>query len=107
MVALGVSGGIVPCPDAIVVLLVAVALHRIALGLAIIGAFSVGLALVLILIGVLMVSARPLLEKFSGGKNSAFAQLYLPVGSAAVVMILGLGIMIKVLMDLGIVSINL
>jgi ABC-type nickel/cobalt efflux system permease component RcnA len=107
LIALGVSGGIVPCPDAIVVLLVAVALHRILFGLAIIGSFSVGLAAVLIIIGILMVTARPLMERISGGTNSKFTQLYLPVGSAAVVMLLGLGIMGKVLIDLGIVSIHL
>ena len=106
LVALGVSGGIVPCPDAVVVLLVAIALNRAALGLAIIGSFSVGLAAVLIIIGILMVASRPLLDKFSGGVGSAFAQIYLPVGSAALVMILGLGIVGKVLMDMGLISVN-
>lgn len=107
LLSLGVSGGIVPCPDAIVVLLVAVALHRIALGLAIIGAFSVGLAVVLIGIGILMVTARPFVERLGGGASSRFTQFYLPVGSAAIVMLLGLGIVGKVLMDMGIVSVNL
>ena len=44
LVALGVSGGIVPCPAALVVLLSAVAMGRIGLGLLLIVAFSVGLA---------------------------------------------------------------
>jgi ABC-type nickel/cobalt efflux system permease component RcnA len=48
LVGLGISGGLVPCPDAIAILLVAVAIHRIAFGLVLILAFSVGLALVLI-----------------------------------------------------------
>ena len=107
LAALGVSGGIVPCPDAIVVLLLAVGMNRIPLGLAIIGAFSVGLAAVLIAIGVLMVTARPMMEKFSGGEGSRFAMIYLPIGSAAIVMALGLGILFKTLMDMGIVSVNL
>ena len=51
IVAMGVSGGIVPCPGALVVLLTAVALHRVAFGLALLVAFSLGLASVLTAIG--------------------------------------------------------
>ena len=47
-----------PCPTALVVLLSAVALHRIALGLALIVVFSAGLAAVLVAIGVVVVRAR-------------------------------------------------
>src|SRR6185295_18860935 len=46
LLALGVSGGIVPCPGALVVLLAAVAMHRVGFGLALIVAFSMGLATV-------------------------------------------------------------
>ena len=63
LLALGISGGIVPCPDALVVLLSAIALHRIALGLLVIVAFSFGLAAVLIAIGIVMVTAGRFLEK--------------------------------------------
>ena len=48
---LGVTGGIVPCPAALVVLLSAISLHRVAFGLYLIVAFSLGLAVVLISIG--------------------------------------------------------
>ena len=44
MLALGVSGGILPCPSALVVMLGAIALHRAAFGLALVVAFSLGLA---------------------------------------------------------------
>src|SRR5262249_22533021 len=50
LLALGVTGGIVPCPAALVVLLSAVALRRVGFGLFLIVAFSVGLAAVLIAI---------------------------------------------------------
>ncbi len=56
LVSLGVAGGMVPCPSAIVVLLVSVTLNKILLGLAIILIFSLGLASVLISIGILIVS---------------------------------------------------
>ena len=51
LLTLGISGGIVPCPGALVILLLAVALHRIAFGLLLLVAFSVGLAAILIAIG--------------------------------------------------------
>ena len=63
LIALGVSGGIVPCPSALVVMLSAIALHRTGLGLVLIVVFSAGLASVLIAIGVLMLYARQLMMR--------------------------------------------
>ena len=45
LLAVGVSGGLLPCPSALVVLLAAISLHRVAFGLLLILAFSAGLAL--------------------------------------------------------------
>ena len=104
LLALGVSGGIVPCHGALVILLLAVALHRIAFGLLLLLAFSVGLAAVLIAIGVLMVKARPLVDRFSG--DSRWIQR-LPVVSAVVIIAVGLGITVKTLMGSGILSVHL
>jgi ABC-type nickel/cobalt efflux system permease component RcnA len=58
LVGLGVFGGMIPCPSAIVVMLSAIALHRVAFGLVLIVAFSVGLAGVLVAIGFALVFAR-------------------------------------------------
>ena len=44
LIGLGVSGGIVPCPSALVVLIAAISQHRIGLGMVLIVAFSLGLA---------------------------------------------------------------
>ena len=63
LVALGISGGLIPCPDAIAILLVAVAINRIVLGLALIVSFSLGLAVVLVIIGLLMVNGRRLFDR--------------------------------------------
>lgn len=87
LITLGVSGGLVPCPDAIAILLVAVAINRILLGLALIVSFSLGLAVVLIVIGWLMVSGGRLFARMNF--LSRVAPL-MPVVSAGVVMILGL-----------------
>ena len=104
LLALGISGGIVPCHGALVILLLAVALHRIAFGLLLLLAFSFGLAAVLIAIGVLMVKARPLVDRFSG--DSKWIQR-LPIVSSVVIIVVGLGITVKTLMGSGVVSVHL
>jgi len=53
--ALGITDGIAPCPAALVVLLGALALYRVAFGLFLIVAFSTGLAAVLIGFGLAIV----------------------------------------------------
>ncbi len=86
LIALGVSGGLVPCPDAIAILLVAVAINRIFLGLTLIISFSFGLAIVLITIGLLMVNSRRIFDRI--GFLDRFATS-LPVVSAVIVLCLG------------------
>jgi nickel/cobalt transporter (NicO) family protein len=86
LVALGVSGGLVPCESALVLLLTAIALRRVGLGLVLLISFSLGLALVLMAIGVLVIYAKNLLPSGSAG-NPFFR--WMPVASAAVVMLLG------------------
>lgn len=92
LLTLGITGGIVPCPSALVVLLAAVSLGRVGFGLALIVAFSAGLALVLVAIGTLFVVARPLLER-SLPRLGAFRWLRL-LSSSAIVLI-GLAILIR------------
>ncbi len=87
LIGLGVSGGLVPCPDAIAILLVAVALNRITLGLSLIVSFSLGLAAVLIAIGLAMVQSRRLFARFGQVERYAPA---ISVASALVVLGLGL-----------------
>jgi len=92
LVALGVSGGIVPCPSALVVLLSAVALHRVAYGMALITAFSVGLASVLIVIGLLVVSTRHWFSRFPASEGLLRR---LPIASAAAITLIGLLLVIR------------
>jgi ABC-type nickel/cobalt efflux system permease component RcnA len=92
LLALGISGGIVPCPSALVVLLSAVALHRIAYGMALITAFSVGLASVLIIIGLMVVSTRHWFERFPAGEGLLRR---LPVASAAAITLIGIMLVIR------------
>jgi ABC-type nickel/cobalt efflux system permease component RcnA len=89
LLALGISGGLLPCPSALVVLLSAIALHRVAFGMLLFVAFSVGLAGVLTGIGLLLVYARRLFERFPTDGRLLRA---LPVASAAFVTVAGLAI---------------
>jgi ABC-type nickel/cobalt efflux system permease component RcnA len=90
LLLLGITGGIIPCPAALVVLLSAVSLHRVGLGLFLIVAFSFGLAAVLITIGIVMVKARRLLSRWRS--DSSLIQRWLPVASASAMLIAGLAI---------------
>jgi nickel/cobalt transporter (NicO) family protein len=87
LLALGVSGGLLPCPSALVVMLGAVALHRTAFGLALVVAFSLGLALTLTAVGLLVLSARRLLGRLPA-RAGRLAEL-IPILSAAVITLLG------------------
>jgi ABC-type nickel/cobalt efflux system permease component RcnA len=86
LLALGISGGILPCPSALVVLLTAISLHRVGYGMLLIVAFSVGLAGVLTGVGLLLVHARGLFSRLP--LDSAVAR-FTPVLSAGVVTALG------------------
>lgn len=99
LLALGVSGGGVPCPAALVVLLSAVSMQRIGFGLLLIVAFSLGLAAVLIVIGLLMVSAQQFMLRFHG--NGRLITHWLPLTSSAFILIFGIGLTWQALQSAG------
>jgi nickel/cobalt exporter len=98
---LGIAGGIVPCLDAIVLLLIAVGINRVALGLIIILAFSLGIASVLIAVGILMVKAKGLLDRFQGG-SAWLARL--PVVSAFLITLIGIAMLFQTLAEAGVMK---
>jgi high-affinity nickel-transport protein len=87
---LGITGGIVPCPAALVVLLSAFSLHRIGFGLFLITAFSLGLAAVLVMVGLIMVYAKRVMATRVRAGSTALR--YLPFLSSAFMVVLGAGI---------------
>ena len=105
LLALGVTGGIVPCPAALVVLLSAIALNRVGFGLLLIVAFSVGLAGVLIALGLVMVSARQVLARLQG--DGRLLTRWLPLTSAALITVFGVATIVQALVTAGIVQIRL
>ena len=86
LIALGASGGLVPCPSALVLLLTAISLGHAAAGLLLLVSFSLGLAIVLIAIGAAVLYARHLLP--SG--DHSLAVRWLPIASAIVIICAGL-----------------
>jgi len=102
LLALGISGGLLPCPSALVVLLSAIALQRVALGRLLIVAFSVGLAGVLTGIGMLLVYARRLFDHVPTDGRLLRA---LPVTSAAIAMLAGLGITLQAIFQTGLLRV--
>ncbi|HEU4371228.1 MAG TPA: sulfite exporter TauE/SafE family protein [Methylomirabilota bacterium] len=99
LVALGVSGGIIPCPAALVVLLSALSMRRVGFGLVLIVAFSVGLAAVLVAIGILMVYAGRLMSRVR--EDGPWIRRRLPLTSSAVMTLLGIGIAVQALASFG------
>jgi ABC-type nickel/cobalt efflux system permease component RcnA len=102
LLALGVSGGILPCPSALVVLLAAISLNRVGYGLLLVLAFRAGLAGVLTGVGLAFVYAGRLLKS-----NGALGRLsrVLPIVSAFVITCAGLTISYQALSQAGIVLI--
>jgi nickel/cobalt exporter len=94
VLAVGVSGGLLPCPSALVVLLAAISLHRIGFGLLLIVAFSAGLALTITGIGLAAVLARTVFRRFSFEGRLISV---LPAASAVVIVAAGVAMTIHAL----------
>jgi ABC-type nickel/cobalt efflux system permease component RcnA len=71
LLALGISGGLLPCPSALVVFLSSVALHRVGFGLLLVVAFSIGLAMTLTLVGFFFLYAKQYIHRVDRGSRLA------------------------------------
>lgn len=95
LLALGVSGGLVPCPAALVLLLGAIAVGKVALGLSLLVAFSLGLSIVLTSVGLAVVYAKRFAPPHQHDHDHhhhhhhGFAA-YAPIASAAIILAIGL-----------------
>lgn len=92
ILGVGVAAGMLPCPSALVVLLSAIALHRIGFGFALIAAFSLGLAATITCIGLVAVLARRAFSRVSLEGRIVRA---LPAVSAVVILCVGVAITVK------------
>jgi nickel/cobalt exporter len=82
---LALAGGILPAPSALLVMLGAINAHRVGYGLALVLAFSVGLAVALIVIGMGALKARDVMAR----RLSSTAGRLVPVLSAGAIVIVG------------------
>jgi nickel/cobalt transporter (NicO) family protein len=101
LLALGISGGLVPCPSAMVLLLAAVALNKTAYGMVLVVAFSVGLAITLTVVGLAFLYARNRFARPSA--DSRWSHL-LPVLSAGAITVLGVILCVAALRTFGPIS---
>lgn len=95
LLSLGVLGGLLPCPSAVVVMVAAISQGQVLLGMLLIVAFSLGLAGVLMALGVSIVVGRKLparQRKLLAHPLVSRAIAVMPVVSAVVVTVVGLGL---------------
>jgi ABC-type nickel/cobalt efflux system permease component RcnA len=102
LIALGVSGGIVPCPSALVVLVAAISQHRLGLGFALILAFSVGLAATLTAVGLAVLHGGRLIKRLRPERRLFGGRIAgaLPAISATLIVLAGLLITLRAIPQL-------
>lgn len=100
LLALGISGGLLPCPSALLALLGAVALGRAGFGLAVVVAFSLGLAATLTGVGLLFLYAGRFLEQRRLPGATASLMRFAPVAAALAVTASGTLIVARAVTDL-------
>ena len=103
LIALGVSGGIVPCPSALVVLVAAISQHRLGLGLVLILAFSIGLAATLTAVGLAVLHGGRLINRLRPERRIFGGRIagVLPALSATLIVVAGTLIALRALPQIG------
>jgi len=88
---MGIAGGLVPSPSALIVLLGAVGLGRTAFGVLLVVAYGVGMAAMLTAAGLVLVRVR---DRWASRPRRTLARLtaLAPTGTAALVLCVGLGL---------------
>ncbi len=96
LAGMGVAGGLVPSPSALLVLLSANALGRPLFGVLLVVAYGLGMAVTLTAAGLLLLRARAVLDRrgWTGGRAARWVRL-LPLGTAAIVLLIGLGLVVR------------
>jgi nickel/cobalt exporter len=98
IVLFGLTGGLIPCPGAITVLLLCLQLQRFTLGAVLVLCFSIGLAITMVASGVIAaVSVRQVSKRWSGFEGIVRKA---PYASGAVILLVGLYVALHGLMAL-------
>ena len=113
LLALGVSGGLIPCPSALLLLLSSIALGQVGYGLILVLSFSLGLASVLTGLGLLLIYSKYLfkrlpIEKWTDQKSFKIKWIMnvIPIVTATAITFIGLMISIQALWQIGMVKMS-
>ena len=111
--ALGVSGGLIPCPSALLLLLSSIALGQVGYGLILVLSFSLGLASVLTGLGLLLIYSKHLfkrlpIEKWTDQKSFKLKWMMnvIPIATATAITFIGLIISIQALWQIGMIKMS-
>lgn len=99
LLAVGFTGGLVPSPSALLVLLGGIALGRAWFGMVLVVAYGVGMAGSLVAVGLALVKCKDWLERHSNrlslkghAKTVTFTTRWLPAATSSLVILIGLGV---------------
>ena len=95
LVALGLAGGLVPSPSAVVVLLGGIAIGQAWFGVALVAAYGLGMAATLTGVGLLLAHLRTRMDRrlhLPAGSLAARLSRLLPAATASVIVLVGLGL---------------
>jgi len=95
LIGMGIAGGLVPSPSALVVLLGTTALGRAAYGVALVVAFGIGLATTLAIVGLLAARSGTALARLGERRLPAWPQRLLPLAGAGTVVAVGLALTLR------------
>ncbi len=109
LMALGISGGLIPCPSALVLLLSSIALGQVGYGLVLVLSFSLGLAGVLTGLGLLLISSKQLfiqlpIEHWTKAPSLRRLTQLVPIGTAFAITLIGFIMSMQALSQIGIIK---
>ncbi|MFF6958964.1 hypothetical protein [Streptomyces sp. NPDC008317] len=94
LIGIGIAGGLVPSPSALVVLLGSIALGRTAFGVLLVVCYGLGMAATLAAAGLLLLTLRDRFPALSGGRwhaVGAWSGRLTPLGTALLILAVGVG----------------
>ncbi len=106
IIQFGISGGLVPCPAAIAILLTSIQFNKITIGIVLIVALSIGIAITLILVGIVAIYTKKFILHNNNHSHSSL-QIFLPVLSGIFITMLGTMLLLKTFEELKLFKITL
>jgi ABC-type nickel/cobalt efflux system permease component RcnA len=101
LIAMGFAGGLVPSPSALVVLLGAVALGRTWFGVLLVIGYGLGMACTLTGVGFALARWRNAIERRTAGRFAGLMRRTVPVLTASLIVLVGLGLASQAAVALG------